>query len=145
VSLLRRLAGILAGLTVLLVFVPLLARKKLPQGAQPGRATLYFSAIGVAFMFVEIPLLQRIALYLGHPSYSTTVVLGALLVGAGCGSALAGRIAEGRRRTIAMVVPVMVAVLLILLFWLVRHTAGQPFAVRVALCIACRHSMPQAK
>jgi hypothetical protein len=137
VSLLRRLVGILAGLTVVLVFVPLLARKQLPQGAQPGRATLYFSAIGVAFMFVEIPLLQRIALYLGHPSYATTVVLGALLVGAGCGSALAGRIAERGRRQMAMLVPAVVAVLLILLFWLVRHTAGQPFAVRAALCVAC--------
>ena len=83
VTLLRRLVGILGGLVVVLVLLPVAARGTLPRGPHFARSTLFFACLGFGFMFVEIPLLQRLAVYLGHPSYSTTVVLGSLLVGAG--------------------------------------------------------------
>jgi cytochrome bd-type quinol oxidase subunit 2 len=86
-------------------------------------------------MFVEIPLLQRLSLYLGHPSYATTVVLGSLLVGAGIGAGLANRIPERHRRLLAFLVPVVVGGCVMLLMWIVRTTNGQPFAVRATLAI----------
>jgi MFS family permease len=87
-------------------------------------------------MFVEIPLLQRLSVYLGHPSYSTTVVLGSLLVGAGFGSWLAGRVPESRRRLVGYLVPVVVGSIVFLLLWLAGRTIAQPFAVRVAIAVA---------
>lgn len=45
--------------------------------------SVFFAAIGVAFMFVEPSTIQRFILYLGHPSYATTVVIASLLAGAG--------------------------------------------------------------
>ena len=47
----------------------------------------YFAAIGAAFMFIEIALIQRLSLYLGHPVYGFTVVLFGLLLFTAAGSA----------------------------------------------------------
>jgi hypothetical protein len=53
----------------------------------------YFAAIGFAFMVVEIALMQRLSLFLGHPSYSLVVVLFAILVGSAVGARLSRRCA----------------------------------------------------
>ena len=60
---------------------------------EPGTALRlgYFAAIGLGFMFLEIGLLRRFTLFLGHPIYSLAVVLFALLVFTGCGSLAADR------------------------------------------------------
>jgi hypothetical protein len=47
---------------------------------------VYFASIGVAFMFLEMALLPKYTLLLSHPVYSVALVLGVLLVFAGCGS-----------------------------------------------------------
>lgn len=135
VALLRRLVLILATLVIALLVLPVLARGTLPRNPAFGRSTLFFASIGLGFMFVEIPLLQRLSLYLGHPSYATTVVLGSLLVGAGIGAGLANRIPERHRRLLAFLVPVVVGGCVMLLMWIVRTTNGQPFAVRATLAI----------
>lgn len=49
---------------------------------------LYFAALGLGFMCVEIVLMQRFVIFLGHPTYALSVVLTSLLAGAGCGSFL---------------------------------------------------------
>jgi hypothetical protein len=135
VTLLRRLVEILGGLAFVLVLLPLAARGALPRGPDVGRSTLFFSCLGFGFMFVEIPLLQRLAVYLGHPSYSTTVVLGSLLVGAGFGAWLAGHVADSKRRLVGLLVPLVVGAIVFLLIWLVDKTTGQSFAVRVAISV----------
>lgn len=60
-----------------------------------GRRTVpatYFSLIGVAYFFVEMPLIQKMSLFLGHPSYSFTVVIAGLLIFSGLGSLFSGRV-----------------------------------------------------
>jgi SAM-dependent methyltransferase len=52
------------------------------------RTRSYFLLLGLGFMFVESALIPQMTLCLGHPVYALTVVLTALLVGAGVGSAL---------------------------------------------------------
>jgi hypothetical protein len=52
---------------------------------------LYFAALGVGFMTVEVALIQQTRLFLGHPTLAVTTVLAVLLVGGGVGSGLAGR------------------------------------------------------
>jgi hypothetical protein len=51
---------------------------------------MFFVAIGLAFMLVEISLIQKMVLYLGSPVYSFTVVVPAILGFAGIGSYLSG-------------------------------------------------------
>ena len=48
----------------------------------------YFALLGLGFIIIEISLLQRFILFLGHPSYALTVVLFTLLAGGGLGSLL---------------------------------------------------------
>jgi hypothetical protein len=52
----------------------------------------YFVSIGFGFMFLEIPLIQRLGLFLGHPVYGLTVVLFSLLFACGAGSFIASRL-----------------------------------------------------
>ncbi len=72
-------------IVALLMFVPLMQRGR-PRVPGFGAWLLYFSSIGVAFIFIEIVLMQRFALLLGHPSRSLALVLASLLFFAGVGS-----------------------------------------------------------
>lgn len=72
------------------------AREKTPP--LPGaRAAVYFGALGAGFMAVEIALVQRMHVVLGHPTYALVVVLAGLLVATGVGSALSPRVLRSRR------------------------------------------------
>lgn len=47
---------------------------------------LYFVALGLGFIVVEIALIQRFVLFLGHPTYAMTVVVFLMLLSGGAGS-----------------------------------------------------------
>ncbi|MBM4285608.1 MAG: hypothetical protein FJ128_10215 [Deltaproteobacteria bacterium] len=53
--------------------------------------TSYFFLIGIGFMTIEIGLLQRMSVFLGHPIYSLSVVLFSLILTTGLGSLLSDR------------------------------------------------------
>jgi len=80
-------------LAVVLVLLPLRA---LPRGAgtarsSRGRTGVYFLALGLAFLLIEIALLSRLTLMLGHPWLAANVGLAAMLLFAGLGSLHAQR------------------------------------------------------
>lgn len=91
------LSGRLVLATVLLqalaFSVPLLAlsHRSADRARPEKRAAAYFVVIGVAFMFVELSLMQRLTLYLGSPLLAASLVLATILIGAGIGSALSAR------------------------------------------------------
>jgi hypothetical protein len=74
---------------VVAVYLPLrqLARTTPPF---PGRRrfAVFFVTIALGYLAIEVALLQRFGLFLGHPNYSLSVVLAALLVSTGVGSLL---------------------------------------------------------
>jgi len=88
--------AISAALVVLFVIGPLAIAGRGPsEGARPPRwpAWLaYFGALGAGFMLIEVSILQRFVLLLGHPVYSLTVTLFSLLLGTGLGSAWSRRL-----------------------------------------------------
>lgn len=75
-----------AGLIVLPLLVPRIGAKSIGPSRPTIRILLYFTLLGLGFLFIEIPLLQRFILYLGQPAYAFAVVVSALLVAAGTGS-----------------------------------------------------------
>ena len=88
VSVLGGLLIFVVALTVITIVVPILATtglKTFTPRAIP--LTIYFCCIGVGFMLIEISQMQRLIVLLGHPTYSLSVVLFALLVSSGIGSA----------------------------------------------------------
>ena len=52
----------------------------------------YFTLIGLAFLFVEVSLIQRCILVLGQPTLAVATVIGVLLLFSGVGSALSPRL-----------------------------------------------------
>ncbi len=85
------LAVVTAGVLILLP-VAVRAGGKLKQERQLGATLAYFALLGLGFMCVEIPLLQRFILFLGQPAYAMAVVLFALLLFSGLGSLVSRRL-----------------------------------------------------
>jgi predicted membrane-bound spermidine synthase len=74
-----------------------LAASRMVQGARAMPdvcwwAAAYFALIGAGFMFVEIGLIQRLSVLLGHPVYALGVLLCGIIAAAGFGSLLSGRL-----------------------------------------------------
>ena len=81
-------------LTFLCVVLPLLltAKRVRLRGMLPFLA--FFAAIGLGFLFVEVSQMQRLTLFLGHPTYAPSVVLFSLLLFSVIGSYATERIAK---------------------------------------------------
>jgi hypothetical protein len=127
----------------LLTGFPLLMRRR--AAAAPGRGVApvlaYFACLGIGFMMIEVVLMQRFILFLGHPTHALTAVLFVLLCAGGAGSLQTGRVAAadlGARlpRWLAGV-----AVLGGVYAWglprLFEWAIGFPMAARLGLSILC--------
>jgi hypothetical protein len=86
VSVLGFLLIIVVGLTLLCFIVPLVITTKTAIRTETLPLFIFFAAIGFGFMFVEISQMQRLIIFLGHPTYGLSVVLFALLLSSGLGS-----------------------------------------------------------
>ncbi|HUQ50130.1 MAG TPA: hypothetical protein VM056_05390 [Terriglobales bacterium] len=74
------------------LIVPLwLYKSPTPSGFSPKVSLFYFVAVGLGFILVEIALIQRFVLFLGHPTYALTVVIFLMLLSSGAGSFAARR------------------------------------------------------
>ncbi|MEZ2132856.1 MULTISPECIES: SAM-dependent methyltransferase [unclassified Sinorhizobium] len=103
-------------LSAVLILLPLaLRRRALGTAGHPLRFGLYFLALGLAFLFIEIAFIQRFVLFLGHPLYAVAVVLAGFLAFAGLGSALATRwmAAVGRGSAVRGIALAVVAIALL--------------------------------
>ena len=91
------LMGLVGVATVVCVYVPLrlMASADRPIASWP--PTFYFASIAVGYMAIEIALLQKFGVFLGHPNYALSVVLAALLLSTGATRAntSAARAAKG--------------------------------------------------
>jgi len=82
-------------LLLAVVFVPLVLARRREGVAGRGRGSvltgvIYFVAIGLGFMLVEMAFIQQFSIFLGEPIYSLAVVLGGLIFASGVGSLLSG-------------------------------------------------------
>ena len=103
-----------AGVLVLAIIGwPLLStgRPPMPPGLFAASLT-YFALIGLGFMFVQIPFLQRFSVYLGHPTYTFSIILFLMILAAGLGSIASERIDTGRSRRLVLL-PVGIALLVV--------------------------------
>ena len=89
-------------LVTVVLLVPLRSALRDVGARQAIHGTLYFGLIGAGFMLIEIGLLQRMSIFLGHPVYSLSVLLSSLILSTGLGSFLSGRwpLESGRRLVI---------------------------------------------
>ena len=143
-SALLTLLGISAGLVVLFVLGPLAI---VGRGAGHPRGwfawLVYFGALGAGFMLIEVAILQRFVLLLGHPVYSLTVTLFSLLLGTGLGAAWSRRFNQqslGRTGafalvTVAAIALVVIAIVTPLITWAVPFARTTRMAIAVAMLV----------
>jgi hypothetical protein len=83
-------------LTIVTILVPLLAHTRDGARCGPGKVlwsgAVYFSAIGAGFMLLEIALIQRLSVFLGHPIYALGILLFTIILSTGIGSYLSEKI-----------------------------------------------------
>ncbi len=107
-------------------------RPALPPGVF-GAALAYFALIGLGFMFVQIPFLQRFSVYLGHPTYTFSILLFLMILSAGLGSLASERIAVHRWaliRAIPIAIGTLTIVEVAILQWTLEPTVAWPLAGR---------------
>jgi hypothetical protein len=104
----------------------------------PVSSLLFFAAIGVGYLVLEVVLVQRFVLLLGFPTYALSVVLFALLLFTGAGSWLSALWRDPRRGLMISLaaVSVMIAAFAFGLEPLIHALIGRPFALRVAVAVA---------
>jgi MFS family permease len=90
VFILLTLAGTMAGLSFLCIVVPLKLTSKKTNLKGTFWYFTFFTAIGLGFMLIEISQIQRLNIFLGHPTYSIAAALFTMLLSSGIGSYLSG-------------------------------------------------------
>lgn len=97
--------------------------------------TLYFAAIGASFMGVELGVLQRYIVFLGHPTYALSVVLFALLLSTGVGSLIVNRRPDAARVGFPLLL-VGLCITVFLVPGLLDSFHGWPLTARLLLATA---------
>jgi hypothetical protein len=125
------LAVVAAGVLILL---PLAVRGRREVGgkASAGATLAYFAFLGLGYLGVEIPLLQRFILFLGHPAYALATVLFALLLFSGLGSLLSRRLPLG---LVLVLLPLVVVGYALGLPMLFAATLAAPLWGRVIISV----------
>lgn len=157
-----KFVALVTGLAATLLLVPVALRRRspalalasasgteVPAPAQAPSATLgglralaFFGALGFGYLFVELTLMQKTALFLGHPTYSIATTLLSLLVASGLGSLFAARLSLPPAKLVRGAAIAIVALLLLEHFalgHLFQALLPAPFPVRlvvVALAMA---------
>jgi hypothetical protein len=135
-SALLTLFAISGVLVMLFIIGPLLVGGERPGAGWSGWLA-YFAALGAGFMLLEVALLQRFVLLLGHPVYSLTVTLFSLLLGTGLGSLLSRRVqmAQVQRTTVRALIGVVAVAIVAaaVLARVVDLAIPLPLAVRIVI------------
>ena len=80
------LQAIVAALVLILAPLLFLRRKLQSNRHQRSRVVIYFTAIGLAFLFIELSFIELLTLVIGQPLYAVAVTLSVFLVFSGLGS-----------------------------------------------------------
>jgi hypothetical protein len=100
----------------------------------------YFTGIGLGFLLIEVAQLQRLSIFLGHPTYGLTVSLFSVLVFSGLGSMLTERIVrDDRPRTRLIPLAALLAAVIVAGFAtpaVLRALDGATTPVRIATAVA---------
>jgi hypothetical protein len=125
-------------LVVLTIMLPALPSLRRVSARLIGLGTAYFTLIGFGFMLVEIGLIQRLSLFLGHPVYGLAVGLFGIILSTGIGSIVSDRVPITKARHAVQWCGVLAVYLALLPFGLplfVANFEAYPILVRAIAAI----------
>jgi len=99
---------------------------------------LYFLFIGCGYILIEVGLIQKFVLFLGHPTHALTVVVFSMLVSSALGSYASRWIVgkgEGRLIKVLGSVALAASLLALLLSGLLSALVGLPLPLKMALTV----------
>jgi hypothetical protein len=109
-------------IAAIVLAVPALGGRRLrTQGRGVARPILYFSALGLGFLFLEIFLIERASFYLNDRTSGFALVLTAMLIFSGLGSMLENRFESRPHRAVT------IAVVIVMLWGITMWAFLQPF------------------
>ncbi len=138
ISTLTSLLVIVISLTVAFIIVPLkLAHQSINLHRQ-APLVLFFAAIGLAYLLIEVSQMQRLTVFLGPPVYSLSVVLFTLLLASGIGSFFTQKINIGHRHIIHWSFFILISLLVLTGYFtwpLIHHLQSLSTPIRILISV----------
>lgn len=124
---------------IILALPPLVLGHRLPRGEGSLRALLFFLFIGAGYIIIQVALIQKFVLFLGHPTYALTVIIFSMLLSSGCGSLASKHLVQTEPRRLIGVLALIIAgnvVLALLVSPISEGGVALPFALKVLITVA---------
>src|SRR5258706_12645237 len=101
---------------LILVLPRLLLGSRLPKQKNVMTFLWYFLCLGAGYILIQVALIQKFVLLLGHPTYALTVIVFSMLVASGAGSFFSRRIIAGNDAVLMRVLGAIAVVVALLAF-----------------------------
>jgi hypothetical protein len=118
----------IAATVIILALPPILLGARLPRRRGVLWFLLYFVAIGAGYILVEVALIQKFVLFLGHPTYALTVVIFSMLLSSGMGSFWSRRLVGQSQTKLSITLAAVVSPL-------VAGGVGWPQGLKIAIAV----------
>lgn len=130
--------SLLFGLAIILI--PLFGRWRELFRRRSGtlRVIIYYAALGVGYMLVEIYLIQRLVFFLANPIFSNAIVITAMLIISGLGALVAERYPGSSRRLLgyaALGITLSMLAYIFLLPLLINAWLGWPLLAKMLMAV----------
>jgi hypothetical protein len=127
-------------IVVVLAFPPLLLGDRLPAEKGVRGSLLYFACIGAGYILIQVALIQKFVLFLGHPTYALTVIIFSMLISSGLGSFWSRRLtgeanSTGRLTAVLIGVAITVTALAYLAAPVSEFGVGWPLPIKALVTI----------
>lgn len=122
------------GTLVTLLLPPLVLGSRLPKEISVRLFLLYFLCVGIGYILIQVALIQRFVLFLGHPQYALTVIIFSMLLSSGLGSFMSRRFGTFEDRPLRNVLIGVAAIVTTLAFLtgpIVNAGVGWPLPLRM--------------
>ncbi len=119
-------------LTLLFIFLPLLFKKKIKK-LKNKKQLFYFFAIGIGFLFIEIVLIQKFILFLGHIVFSTITIIFSMLLFSSLGSLYSQKIDVKNIRKVIFILVLLIIIYSFLLRFFINNFIALNLTLKIIL------------
>lgn len=129
----------LVATALIMMLPPLVLGTRLPRHPGVLRFLLFFLFIGAGYILIEVGLIQKFVLFLGHPTYALTVVIFSLLTSSGLGSFASRKLLggdEGRLIKALGCVALLAALLAFLVSGVLSALVWLPLGLKIVMTVA---------
>lgn len=123
---------------IMLALPPLLLGTRLPRIEGAWSLLSYFLFLGAGYIMIQVALIQKFVLFLGHPTYALTVIIFSMLLASGLGSYFSRRLVAGSDRRLEYILASITGLIIALALAatpLTSHAVGLPLPLKVIMAV----------